>query len=126
MGGNNFDESPTCCPTAKIHEAWASSDLGPVMSRSRYNRLKRSYIRACARSIREDIITFQGKRIYPHQIPFRIKKLIQAKRAEPAPSKHAIPSQPVHPPGPWIMPPGSIGMISTPTISSLFRNLDGR
>ena len=44
------DESPAALPAchdrrAKLHEAWATVDLGLVQSRNRCNRLKRSHIR---------------------------------------------------------------------------------
>ena len=79
VGGSSFDPALSG-PPAKCHEAWASSGLGLVESRSRCNRLKHSYTRACTRSMREGISMFKGRPIYPHQIPFRIKQLIMSKQ----------------------------------------------
>ena len=81
MGGSSFERDLSGTP-AKCHEAWASSSLGHVESRSRCNRLKRSFTRACARALREGHATFKGKQIYPHQIAFRIKQHILAHTPE--------------------------------------------
>ena len=92
MGGSSIAPDLQGTP-AKCHEAWALSGLGPVESRSRCNRLKRSYTRACARAMREGYATFKGKQLYPHQIPFRIKQHIQAqlpqpRKIKPTPTSH--------------------------------------
>ena len=97
MGGSSIARDLQGTP-AKCHEAWASSGLGPIESRSRCNRLKRSYTRACARTLREGYATFKGKQLYPHQIPFRIKQHIVANTPQPRVIKPA-PTPPMPGPG---------------------------
>ena len=44
--------------------------LGLVQSRNRCNRLKRSYTRACFRSLDTGIAMYKNKSLYPAQVPF--------------------------------------------------------
>ena len=82
MGGSSSERDLSGTP-AKCHEAWASSGLGHIESRLRCNRLKGLSTRACARALRKGYVTFKGKQIYPHQIPFRIKQHILANTPKP-------------------------------------------
>ena len=73
-------------PRAKHYEAWATAGLGLVQSRNRYNRLKRSYIRACFRSLDNGLAMYRNKALYPAQVPFRIRQLwAQRRRQIPCP-----------------------------------------
>lgn len=96
---SSLDTTFHSCPTVKVHEAWALTGLGHIQSRSRCNRLKRSYTRACAQSLREGFATFKGRPLYPHQVPSRIKQIIQSKQPVPKPCKTSVPALPLRPPG---------------------------
>ena len=73
-------------PRAKHHGAWATAGLGFVQSRNRCNRLKRSYTRACFRSLDHGLAMYRNKALYPAQVPFRIRQLwAQRRRQLPCP-----------------------------------------
>ena len=69
---------------AKHYEATAG--LALVQSRNRCNRLKRSYTRACFRSLDHGLAMYRNKALYPTQVPFRIRQLwAQHRRQIPCP-----------------------------------------
>ena len=58
---------------AKPHEAWAKAGLGPVLSTSRIKRVKRSFQRACFRSLTIGAASYKGQTIYPKDVLWRFK-----------------------------------------------------
>ena len=53
----------------------------------------------CLLSLREGFATFKGRPLYPHQVPSRIKQIIQSKQPVPKPCKTSVPALPLRPPG---------------------------
>lgn len=71
------DESQTAvlysCTPGVIPWGMGISEPWPCPVRNRYNKFKRSYIRACFRSLTVGIATYKSQPLYPRQIPFRLR-----------------------------------------------------
>ena len=82
----------------KLNEAWAYVGSGHIPDPSRCKRIKRSFRRACKRSLFHGCAQYKGKELWPSMVPFRLKQMIMPElRDRPAvkpcvgPSMHSTP-----------------------------------
>ena len=60
----------------KLNEAWAYVGSGHIADPSRCKLLKRSFRRACKRSLLHGCAQYKGKELWPSMVPFRLKQQI--------------------------------------------------
>ena len=99
-GTSSCDQSATATygktrPGTKINEAWALVGSGHIQDLSRCKRIKRSFRRACKRSLLHGCAQYKGKELWPSMVPFRMKQLLMTEfRSRPALKPQHVQSTP--------------------------------
>ena len=82
-------------PGTKINEAWTFAGSGHIQDPSRCKRIKRSFRRACKRSLLYGCVQYKGKELWPSMVPFRMKQLLMTElRHRPAVKPQHVNSMP--------------------------------